>query len=71
MANLINVKVVKRGFSGKNTYVARFDCQPSKDDLADAQIRAGFHPAGYGEPMNVALSPSKTMARWESWSCAD
>lgn len=53
MAMLLRVE--RTGHSGNNlTFQAEFDSVPSTQDIQQAQIKAGYHPCGYGGPFHIA-----------------
>lgn len=46
------------------------DEKPSEDDIAEAQQRLGYHPAGYGGPWNIQ-SVQEEDGTWHTvWNCS-
>jgi hypothetical protein len=54
MANLKEVKKLHstgNSVSSRIYFEATFDGEPTNEEIAQAQIKASYHPAGYGGPM--------------------
>lgn len=56
-----------------NRYELRTPHAPSRDTLVEAQIAAGFHPAGYGGPYDVSSREDngEILTTWTSSSSCD
>lgn len=66
---------VTRNFSGNSNrnrlvFNADFDSAPDKGDIAEAQIQAGYHPAGYGGPWDIAITQHGNVFSAQ-WSCSN
>ncbi len=74
MANLLGVKRVGGGGGVNYKFEALFDSHPSSDEVAEAQEKAGFHPAGYGGPFNVhetSTPEGNKKVTFECWHTCD
>lgn len=73
------ITTTKRGSGGPgadatNTYEALFKERPTDDDIANAQLEHGYHPAGYGAPMRVHIKQDPNgewRVTWQSWASCD
>ena len=62
---------VTRNFSGSMlVFRADFDASPDKSDIAEAQIQAGYHPAGYGGPWDIKIEQHGNVYSAQ-WSCSN
>ncbi len=55
-------------------FVAVFRGRPTPKDISDAQIRAGYHPCGYGGPYQTTVTDrgdGTFRARWNSSGTCD
>ncbi len=57
-----------------NHYSLLSDYEPNKEDLSRHQASLGFHPHGYGGPMNIFTSAKHSgmyYTTWSSWASCD
>lgn len=74
MAQLISVqKDSNRIVARRIAFRATFMGIPLMQDAAEAQQKAGYHPAGYGGPMDLKAVPSPLGGgKYEAtWTCFD
>lgn len=55
----------------KYHFKAVFQGLPLMQDVTDAQKKAGYHPAGYGRPMDVKSVPIGDEKFETTWCCFD
>lgn len=57
------------GIAGRVLFEGVSDREPTEDEIQQAQIEAGYHPAGYGGPWYVCFEEEK--GEWKvRWTCA-
>lgn len=77
MATLIEVKRTghkpRNRYHGDIVFTARFSGgRPTAEEVAAAQLAAGYHPAGYGGPWDVKTAEAVTPGEWvATFQCAD
>jgi hypothetical protein len=66
------IGTVRRGMRGQLTFEAEFESPPTDYDVTQAQIKAGFDPAGYGGPYDIRkMNPEGTIVRFRCASTCD
>ena len=65
-----DVKVTRfgSGVTGIVTFEGVADTNPSLDEIATAQIEAGYHPTGYGGPNSIRVIP-RNDGWYITWTC--
>jgi hypothetical protein len=63
--------IVEHTREGKRIkFKAKFLGIPLMDDASAAQGKAGYHPAGYGGPMDLTAKPTGKEGEYEAtWTC--
>jgi hypothetical protein len=50
-------------------FEAEFDTAPTTQEIAAAQVLAGFHPSGYGGPLDVIVKREGKVNYHVYWRC--
>ena len=66
------IKITDRGCATweRNKFRAVFETTPTRDEIADAQLKAGFHPCGYGGPWDVVRRYDDDGSCVVTWNCS-
>jgi hypothetical protein len=68
MAKRLSVEHSRQG--KRIRFTAKFLGIPLLDDASAAQEKAGYHPAGYGGPMDLTAKPTGKDGEYEAtWTC--
>jgi hypothetical protein len=74
MANLLSID---RDYDIKSTrniyFIAMFDTKPTFDEIGEVQIKAGYHPLGYGGPNGIKIIQKDDCweVRFSCWASCD
>ena len=70
---IIDVEILHKDTDRGSVYFEGFfNFEPNEDDLYYAQLKAGYHPKGYGKPYSTFKVKSESGKTWGvRWICAN